>query len=116
MSVASIIATVLLALLFLFTSSIKLLHVDKSFQIRDHLGRTPQQWTAIGLLELLGVAGLLVGFAYQPLATAAAAGLGLLGLGALASHIRAKDSAIDSAAAVMAIALSATTLLLYATT
>ncbi|MEO6471478.1 MAG: DoxX family protein [Aeromicrobium sp.] len=116
MSTASMIATIALALIFLSASSLKLFKVKQSLEIRDHLGRTPRQWTAIGLVELAGVAGLLVGFAYQPLATLAAIGLGLMGIGALASHVQAKDGPAESVAAVLAVALAVLALVFYATT
>ena len=43
------------------------------------------------LLELAGVAGVLVGLAWPPIGIAAAIGLALLSIGAIAFHIRASD-------------------------
>ena len=59
--IATVIVTLLLAALFTFSASIKLLCVPKSLAIRDHLGVSPIQWRVIGALELAGVAGVLVG-------------------------------------------------------
>ena len=61
MVLATVIATVLLAILFTFASSIKLFGAPQSLAIRDHLGVTPVFWRVIGLLELAGVIGALAG-------------------------------------------------------
>ena len=44
MDTATVIVTLLLAALFTFSASIKLLGVSKSLAIRDHLGVSPIQW------------------------------------------------------------------------
>jgi hypothetical protein len=103
---ATVVATLLLAALFTFAASIKLLGVEKSLQIRDHLGVSPWQWRAIGALELAGVAGVLIGLWWAPLGIAAAAGLTLLSVGAVAFHVRASDRVAETAPAVIGIALA----------
>jgi DoxX-like family len=113
MDTATVIVTLLLAALFTFSASIKLLGVSQSLAIRDHLGVKPLQWRLIGALELAGVAGVLVGLAWPPIGIAAAIGLALLSIGALAFHIRASDRVIDMAAAVIGIALAAATTVLH---
>jgi hypothetical protein len=62
--IAAVIVMLLLAVLFTFSGSIKLLGVRQSLVIRDHLGVTSAQWRMIGLLELAGVVGVLVGLAW----------------------------------------------------
>lgn len=96
MTTAETIVTLLLASLFAFAAALKLLKVDQSLQIRDHLGRSPREWTAIGMVELAGVAGLL-------------------GVGALASHIRARDGVSEPAAATAGVGLAVVALVLYLT-
>ncbi len=91
MDTATVIVTLLLAALFTFSASIKLLGVPKSMEIRDHLGVKPLQWRLIGALELAGVVGVLVGLLWAPLGIAAATGLALLSVGAIAFHLRASD-------------------------
>ena len=81
--------------------------------IRDHLGVKPLQWRLIGALELAGVAGVLVGLAWPPIGIAAAIGLALLSIGALAFHIRASDRVADMVPAVIGIALAAATAVLH---
>jgi hypothetical protein len=113
--IAAVVVTVLLALLFTFSSSIKLLGVRQSLEIRDHLGVTPAMWRVIGALELAGVIGVLVGLAWAPIGVAAAIGLALLTVGAVAFHVRASDSLAKTAPAVIGIALAVATAILQLT-
>jgi hypothetical protein len=110
--VATAIVTALLAALFGFSSLIKLFGVRQSLAIRDHLGVKPTQWRVIGLLELAGVAGVLAGLGWAPIGVAAAIGLGLLSLGAIAFHVRASDTVADTAPAVIGLGLAAATAIL----
>ena len=73
---------------------------------RDHLGVAPLQWRLIGACELAGVAGVLVGLMWAPIGIAAAIGLALLSIGAIAFHVRASDSVADTAPAVIGLALA----------
>jgi hypothetical protein len=113
MDTAAVIVTLLLAALFTFAASIKLLGVSQSLAIRDRLGVTPLQWRLIGTLELAGVAGVLVGLAWPTIGIAAAIGLALLSIGAIGFHIKASDSVVDMAPAVLAIALAVATAVLH---
>lgn len=113
MDTATVVVTVLLAALFTFSSSIKLLGVSQSLAIRDHLGVAPLQWRLIGACELGGVAGVLAGLVWAPIGIAAAIGLALLSVGAIAFHLRASDSAKDTAPAVIGIALAVTAAVLH---
>ncbi len=106
MDTATLVVTLLLAALFTFSASIKLLGVPKSLAIRDHLGVKPLQWRLIGACELAGVAGVLVGLIWAPIGIAAAIGLALLSVGAIAFHVRASDGALDTAPAVIGVALA----------
>jgi hypothetical protein len=109
---ATVIVTVLLAILFTFSSSIKLLGTPQSLAIRDHLGVTPVLWRVIGLLELAGVIGALAGLVWAPIGGAAAIGLALLSVGAVAFHVRASDGFAKTAPAVIAILLAVATAIL----
>jgi hypothetical protein len=110
--VAKIVVTALLAALFAFAGLIKVLGVRQSLAIRDHLGVDPTQWRLIGLLELAGVAGVLVGLTWAPIGIAAAIGLTLLILGAIVFHVRASDSVADTAPAVIGLGLAVATAIL----
>jgi DoxX-like family len=110
--IADVIVTALLAVLFAFAGLIKLFGVRQSLAIRDHLGVKPAQWRMIGILELAGVAGVLVGLTWAPIGVAAAIGLSLLTLGAIVFHGRASDSAADTAPAVIGLGLAVATAIL----
>jgi DoxX-like family len=110
--IAKVVVTALLAVLMGFAGSIKLVGVKQSLEIRDHLGVNPVQWRVIGALELAGVAGILAGLSWSPIGIAAAVGLALLLLGAIAFHVRVHDSASDSAPAVIGLGLAIATAIL----
>jgi hypothetical protein len=110
---ATVIVTILLAALFGFASSIKLLGVRQSLAIRDHLGISATNWRVIGLLELAGVIGVLVGLWWAPLGIAAATGLALLSIGALVSHVLASDGADQSLPAAIGLALAIAAVVLH---
>jgi hypothetical protein len=109
---AEVIVTALLAALFGFAGLIKVVGLRQSLAIRDHLGVKPGQWRLIGLLELAGVAGVLVGLLWPPIGIAAAVGLALLVLGAIVFHVRASDSVADTAPAVIGLGLAVATAIL----
>ena len=113
MGTATVVVTILVAALFTFSASIKLLGVAKSLEIRDHLGVKPLQWRLIGVCELAGVAGVLVGLVWAPIGIAAAIGLALLTIGAIAYHVRKSDTIADLAPAVIGVALALTTAVLH---
>ena len=113
MDTATVVVTILLAALFTFSASIKLLGVAKSLAIRDHLGVKPLQWRLIGVCELAGVAGVLVGLLWAPIGIAAAIGLALLSIGAIAFHVRTSDRVADLAPAVIGVALALATAVLH---
>jgi len=112
MPIATVIVTCCLAALFAFSSSIKLLGVQRSLAIRDHLGISPALWRLIGALELAGVVGVLVELWWPPLGIAAAVGLALLSVGAVVSHVRASDSVAETVPAVVGIGLAVATAVL----
>jgi hypothetical protein len=112
-SLATVIVSILLAALFGFASSIKLLGVRQSLEIRDHLGISATNWRGIGLLELAGVIGVVVGLWWPPLGIAAAIGLALLSVGAVVSHVRASDRADQSVPAALGLALAIALVVLH---
>jgi DoxX-like protein len=81
--------SIALALLFLAAAAGKL--TGKTQAMGDHLGDPVRRWWAIGVLELAGVVGVIVGIAVEELGLAAAAGLLLTSLGAIAAHAKAED-------------------------
>ena len=79
----------------------------------DHFGIPWVRYRGIGLLELAGAVGVLVGFALTALGAAAAIGLTLLMVAAVATHRRAGDSAGQMAPAAVLGVLSAVDAVLY---
>lgn len=112
MSIATVVVTVLTALLFLGAAAMKLTGQAHSLQERDHFGIAAAQWRLIGVLELAGAVGALVGLAWRPIGIAATAGLTLTSIGALLSHARAGDPPAKASAALLALVLSAGALVL----
>jgi hypothetical protein len=112
--IAKVVVTALLAAILGFAGLIKVLGVQQSLTIRDHLGVEPVHWRAIGALELAAVAGVLAGLAWWPIGVAAAVAAALLLLGAIGFHARASDSAADTAPAVIGLGLAVATAILQA--
>jgi len=83
----------LIAVIFLFSGAVKILGIPQSLAIRDHLGISPGLWRSIGVLEWLGVAGLVVGTRIPIAATFALIGLAFLMAGAMTSRLRVRDAA-----------------------
>jgi uncharacterized membrane protein YphA (DoxX/SURF4 family) len=84
-----VIFSIVLALLFLLTGAGKVLGLAFANQNRDRLGVHPSFWRVTGLLEWAGAVGLIAGIWWWPIGLAAACGLALLMLGAIASRVRA---------------------------
>ena len=84
-----VIFSVVLTLLFLLTGAGKVLGLAFANQNRDRLGVHPTFWRVTGVLEWAGAVGLIAGIWWWPIALAAACGLALLMLGAIASRVRA---------------------------
>lgn len=101
--------------LFTFSAAIKLGGLRQSLEIGDHLGIAPDAWLTIGLLELAGAVGLVAGLAvWAPLGIAAAAGLVLVGAGAITAHRRGGVGAAPIGTALVAAVLALTSLVLLA--
>ena len=84
-----VILSIVLALLFVLTGAGKVLGLAFANQNRDRLGVHPTFWRVTGLLEWAGAVGLIAGIWWWPIGLAAACGLALLMLGAIASRVRA---------------------------
>jgi hypothetical protein len=76
------------------------------------LGVPEKMIPVLGLLEVAGVAGLIVGIWFAPIGVAAAAGLTLYFAGAVIAHVRHHDSAKDITPALVLFLVSVATLAL----
>ena len=113
--IAIIVLSALLVVLFAFAGAIKVLGTKTARDNAAHLGLERRLFQLVGVAELAAVAGLLIGLWWPPLRILTAAALCLLILGALGSHLRAKDPVsamapafLGGAAAVALLALSVT--------
>ena len=113
MSTVTVLVSLVLGLLFLATAAGKLTGHAASVASRDHLAIRPVRWRQIGLLEVAGAVGVLIGLTLRPLGIAAAAGLVLLSLGAIATHLRAGDKPAAALPAFAALGLAAAAVVLF---
>ncbi len=91
MVVASVIASVLLAVVSAASGIPKILGTGQMRDEARHLGVPWTGYLVIGALELAAAGGLLAGIALAALSIAAAGGLVLMMAGAVAAHARAGD-------------------------
>ena len=85
----------------------KLLDLDR---MRDHLGYSARQYRLIGLSEVAGSAGVVIGLLsrkYEWIGLAAATGFCFLLLGALIAHARVSDEGKKIIPAVVMLAITA---------
>lgn len=77
----------------------------------------PDSWmTTLGILKAAGALGLLVGIVVPLIGTAAAVGLILFFVGAIFTHLRARDYSFGLAVVFLLLAVAALLLRLYART
>jgi hypothetical protein len=116
MSILTAIVTALAALLFLTAARVKFLEKEHSMQTRDALGIQPHAYRLIGVCEVAGAAGALVGLAIRPLGIAALSGLVVVAIAACVTQVKLRHTAKEAVPAVLALALSVAALALQATT
>jgi hypothetical protein len=90
------------AVVFAALGAAKILALPPMRVRATHLGFSVTIYRAIGILEIAGAAGVLVGVAAPVLGGVASAGLLLLLAGALVAHLRNGDSPRHLAPAVVA--------------
>ena len=97
----------LLALAFLGAGGAKLAGAPAMRQSAEHLGFSFTSYRVIGVLEIAGAIGILLGLSHYggvPVGVTAAAGIAILMIGAVVTHARAGDKAAQwSAPLVFAI-------------
>ncbi len=70
-----------------------------------HVGFSVGAYQRIGVLEVAGAAGVLLGLAIPPIGVLAAAGLLLLMVGAVGAHLRQHDGVAEMAPALVVVVL-----------
>ncbi|GLY26416.1 DoxX family protein [Micromonospora sp. NBRC 101691] len=91
MRIPIITLTVILASVLIAVALPKLLGQLEMRNRMARIGVSAGLTRTIGILEIAGIAGLLLGLLWWPIGVAAAVGLTLLLIGAAVYHIRAKD-------------------------
>lgn len=107
MSIAYVVVTIVTIVATAFVATAGLLHARFVVVNSASVG-VPESWlTALGLLKAAGAAGLLLGLLGFPLVGAAAAiGLTLFFVGAIISHLRARNYALIFPAVFLMLAAS----------
>jgi len=100
MSTTTVLAALLVAA-FAVLGSAKLAAIPAMRVRAEHVGFSVGAYRRIGALELLGVAGLLVGAAFPAVGVLAGLGLLLLLGGAVITHVRNGDGRKEIAPAVV---------------
>ena len=106
MNIALVILATLLGLMTAFSAFGKFSKNPKAVDMLRQLGITDSQIRTLGIIEVLGALGLLVGIWIPILGLLAAIGFVLYFLGALIKHVRAKDAAKDMGPALILLVLS----------
>lgn len=113
MRIATYVLTAILAAGFLALAVPKLTAQPAMLDRLGRLGVSARMSRILGLLELAAVAGFLIGLVWWPLAVAAAVGVVLQMIGAVALHLRAKDPAQVASAPLFFALLAAAVALLH---
>jgi DoxX-like family len=104
----STIVTVLLAAILAFAAARKLTHRPDVVAGYERVGVPEERLNLLAFILLLGAAGLLVGLAWTPIGVAAATGVVVYFLLAIAAHVRHRDTGnLPTPVAIEAIALTA---------
>jgi uncharacterized membrane protein YphA (DoxX/SURF4 family) len=113
MRIATLVLSVLLAVLFVCTGAIKVFNTAAARSNLEHLGVGTQLSRIIGVCELAATVGLLAGLAFRPLSIVTAAAVCVLMAGAIGYHLKARDklpamlpAVITAAAAIAVLVLS----------
>jgi hypothetical protein len=115
MTVIEDVLPIVVGVLFIITGGVKVLGVRQSLEIRDHFGMSPTTWRIVGVLEMSGGVGVLVGTQVGALGVLAAAGLAALMIGAIVSRLKVRDPIYAVAGDVVVLALAVTTAVVLAT-
>lgn len=91
MVVASVVMALMLAAVLLVVGTLKLVRAPSMRANAEHLGYSLRAYQAIGAVEVVAAAGLVVGIAWAPLGVAAAVGVVALLAGAVWSMRRVGD-------------------------
>lgn len=97
----TVVLAVVLAAAFTSLGAAKVARTPSMVARAGHVGLSVERYQLIGLAELAGALGVVLGLAFSPLGVSAGAGLLVLMTGALLTHARLGDGATEMAPAVL---------------
>ncbi|WP_170323001.1 DoxX family protein [Acrocarpospora macrocephala] len=110
MAIASVIVSAVLILALIASAGGKLLRLNLQMQVMRTVGVPENLVPYLAVIELVGAGGLVVGFAVPALGIAAAIGVVLYFVGAVASHLRVGDWSLTSSGGMLVLSIAALTL------
>ena len=110
MYIAAAVVSALFAAALLISARSKLVKSEAVIAGMAKVGVPADKLWLLGAAEIAGAVGLVVGLLWWPIGVAAAIGLILYFLGAIASHLRVRDKAITPATVLLIVAVAALTL------
>lgn len=110
MYIAAAVVSALFAAALLISARSKLVKGEAVIAGMAKVGVPADKLWLLGAAEIAGAVGLVVGLLWWPIGVAAAIGLILYFLGAIASHLRVRDKAIVPATVLLIVAVAALTL------
>ena len=113
MPASIVVLSLVLAFAFVGAGAAKLTGQTRMREAAAHFSIPWERYRLIGVLEIAGAAGLIIGFAVTVLGALAAIGLTLLMVGAVLTHRRAADPAAQMAPAGVLAVLAVITAILY---
>lgn len=107
MFIATAIVSALLALALLASAAGKFQGKEDVVQQMTRVGVPRARIPLLGVVEVTGAVGLVVGLFWTPLGVAAATGVVLYFIGAVTAHLRARDTGYAPAAVLALVAVAA---------
>lgn len=102
MFIATLVVSIVLALALTASAFGKLSKNPAVAEQMGAVGVTPTQIPILGLLELAGAIGLIIGLFWWPIGVAAAIGVIVYFVGAVTAHVRVNDTKGTAPAAMLA--------------
>jgi hypothetical protein len=116
MSALAIVFTILAALIFIAAAWVKFAEKPHAMRTRDRLGISRERYRLIGVSEVAGASGAVLGLALPPLGLAALAGLVLVAAGACAAQVKLHNPPAEARPAALALVVSIAALVFQALT
>ena len=107
MFIAYVVVTLLAAAANIFSATLDFIRYKQVLTNMARVGVSESWITMLGILKAAGAIGLLVGIGVPLIGTAAAVGLVLFFIGAIITHLRARDYSFGLAAVFLLLAVAA---------